>query len=78
VRLRPAGDRHHRSFKYLCQSAGIVPWMRPHLPLVYGAADGPAAGRLLAIADRWISDDAIAPQDGPAFAVEWTAHPPEA
>lgn len=78
VRLRPAGDRHHRSLKYLCQSAGIVPWMRPHLPLVYGAADGPAAGRLLAIADRWISADAIAPPAGPAFAVEWTAHPPEA
>jgi tRNA(Ile)-lysidine synthase len=78
VRLRPAGDRHHRSLKYLCQSAGIVPWMRPHLPLVYGAAEGPAAGRLLAIADRWISDDAVAPQGRPALAIEWTAHPPEA
>jgi tRNA(Ile)-lysidine synthase len=77
VRFRAAGDRHHRSFKYLCQSAGIVPWMRPHLPLVHGAADGPAAGRLLAIADRWISDDALAPPGGPALAVEWSAHPPE-
>jgi tRNA(Ile)-lysidine synthase len=77
IRLRPAGDRHHRSLKYLCQSAGIVPWMRPHLPLVYGAAGGPAAGRLLAVADRWISADAVASQAGPALAVEWTAHPPE-
>jgi tRNA(Ile)-lysidine synthetase-like protein len=44
--FRPAGHRHHRSLKYLCQSAAIVPWMRPHLPLVHGAPGGPAAGRL--------------------------------
>jgi tRNA(Ile)-lysidine synthase len=78
VRFRPAGDRHHRSLKYLCQSAGIVPWMRPHLPLVYGAAGGPYEHRLLAIADLWVGADAAVPAGAGGLAIEWTAHPPAA
>jgi tRNA(Ile)-lysidine synthase len=78
VALKPAGDRHHRSLKYLCQSAGIVPWMRPHLPLVYAAPAGSASGRLLAIGDRWIAHDAVAPAGAPGLAIAWTGHPPVA
>jgi tRNA(Ile)-lysidine synthase len=74
--FRPAGHRHHRSLKYLCQSAAIVPWMRPHLPLVHGAPGGPAAGRLLAVGDRWLAHDALAPAGARGLAIAWTAHPP--
>jgi tRNA(Ile)-lysidine synthase len=77
LRLRPAGDPHHRSLKFLCQSAGIVPWMRPHLPLLV-ATGGPLAGRVLAIADRWVAAEAAAPPGTAAVAVEWTGHPPVA
>jgi tRNA(Ile)-lysidine synthase len=75
LRLQPAGDPHHRTLKFLCQSAGIVPWMRPHLPLVV-ATGGPLAGRVLAVADRWIAAEAAAQPGAAAVAVEWTAHPP--
>jgi hypothetical protein len=49
--------------------------MRPHLPLVV-ATGGPLAGRVLAVADRWIAAEAAAQPGAAAVAVEWTAHPP--
>ncbi len=51
-RLRPAGDRHHRSLKALCQRAAIPPWERRRLPLVWHGE------QLLAVADRWVADAA--------------------
>lgn len=41
-------DGHHHSVKKLCQQAGIPPWERSELPLVYHR------GKLVAIADRWL------------------------
>ncbi len=75
LRLRPAGDPHHRTLKFLCQSAGIVPWMRPHLPLLV-ATGGPLAGQVVAVGDRWLAAGAAAPPGEAALAVEWTGHPP--
>lgn len=46
-RLKPAGARHHRTLKQLCQQAGIPVWVRERLPLIY---DGE---RLISIAGRW-------------------------
>jgi hypothetical protein len=51
--------------------------MRPHLPLLV-ATGGPLAGRVLAIADRWVAAEAAAPPGTAAVAVEWTGHPPVA
>ncbi|HET8883683.1 MAG TPA: tRNA lysidine(34) synthetase TilS, partial [Solimonas sp.] len=46
-RLKPAGDRHTRSLKQLCQDRGIAPWVRVRMPLLY------AGDELLAIAGGW-------------------------
>lgn len=35
-RFRPAGRRHHQELKKLLQEAGIPPWRRDRLPLLYG------------------------------------------
>jgi tRNA(Ile)-lysidine synthase len=53
-RLRPAGDRHTRTLKQLCQMAGIPPWGRERLPLLL------RDGQLLTIADYWRSAEAVA------------------
>lgn len=34
-KCRPAGRAHHRSVKKILQEAGIPPWQRPHLPLIF-------------------------------------------
>lgn len=46
-RIRPKGDAHHRSLKYLTQKALVPPWLRPRLPLLY------VAGELVSVAGRW-------------------------
>ncbi len=48
-KLKPSGDTHTRTLKNLCQQAGIAPWVRERLPLIY------QNGELIAIADRWCS-----------------------
>ncbi|MCE7902300.1 MAG: tRNA lysidine(34) synthetase TilS [Gammaproteobacteria bacterium PRO9] len=67
-RLRPAGDRHHRSLKYLFQSRGIVPWMRPRIPLIS------AGGRLAAVGDLWIASWAAADATHEALEIVWQGH----
>ena len=48
VRLRPAGDRHTRELRDLFQQAGIPPWQRRRIPLLYDTD-----GQLLAVAGLW-------------------------
>ena len=74
VRFRAGGERlrvsrrgHRQSLKHLLQEAGVVPWMRQHLPLLY------AEGALVAVADLWIAEDAWRPQ---GYAVRWSDKPP--
>ena len=49
--LRPVPARPRKRLKDLCQEAGVVPWMRGRLPLVY------AGDRLVAVADLWVEAD---------------------
>ena len=49
--LQPAGDAHHRKLKKLLQDAGVLPWWRDRLPLIY------AGERLVAVGDLWIADE---------------------
>ncbi len=49
--LRPLGAARRRSLKNLCQEAGLPPWVRRRLPLIW------QAGKLLAVGDLWISAD---------------------
>ncbi len=66
-RLRPHGRRETQQLKKLLQSAGIPPWMRKQLPLLY------AGDALVAVADLWVADDAWSE---PGFAVRWEGGPP--
>jgi tRNA(Ile)-lysidine synthase len=70
-RFQPRGRQHHHSLKDLFQEAGIVPWMRDRVPLIYrGAA-------LVAIGDLWLGSDVdAAAAREPRYSVRWTDHPP--
>lgn len=57
VRLRQGGEicrlpgrKHHHKLKKLLQEAGIPPWERQQLPLIY------INGQLAAIGDRWVCE----------------------
>jgi tRNA(Ile)-lysidine synthase len=49
--LRLQGGSHTRELRDLLQEAGVPPWQRSRMPLVFDAT-----GALLAVADLWISD----------------------
>ena len=74
IRFRQGGEkikiekqRVTKTLKNLLQEAGIVPWMRDRLPLVY------AGDRLVAVADLWFAADATA---SPGTAIRWENRPP--
>jgi len=67
--LRPHPDRPRKRLKNLCQEAGIVPWMRERLPLVF------VGERLAAVGDLWIDADFAAPPGVPALKPVWEARP---
>jgi len=50
-RIKPGSDRPHRKLKHLMQEAGIPPWERDRIPLVY------EGDRLLAVYRYWINTD---------------------
>ena len=50
--LRLSGGAHTRELRDLLQEAGVPPWERSRLPLVFDAG-----GALLAVADLWISEN---------------------
>ena len=72
VRCQPGPEARHRRLKHLFQEAGIPPWLRPYVPLLF------AAGQLVAIGDFWRCASAP-PAAGPPFRVSWEggvrAHP---
>jgi len=68
VRLRQGGEtcqlagrRHHHKLKKLLQEAGIPPWERGRLPLVYANDD------LAAIGDRWVCEPYAARSHEPSW-----------
>ena len=62
-RLRPLGHAHTRELRDLLQQAGVPPWQRGRLPLIY------ADGELIAVADLWQSALGEALLGGP---LRWT------
>lgn len=68
-RLRPQGHAHHRSLKHLFQEAGIVPWMRGRVPLLY------AGGELVAVGDLWASAEHAAAPGVAGVELVWEARP---
>ena len=64
--IRVDGQQHTKKLKKLLQEAGIVPWMRDRVPLVY------SGDQLVAVGDLWIADGAAA---SPGVAVRWSDRP---
>ncbi len=64
--FKPVGQAHTRKLKKLLQEEGVVPWLRDRLPLLY------SNGRLVAVADLWISEDAVST---PGTAIDWRDRP---
>ena len=69
-RIRPLGAAHRRTLKNMLQEAGVVPWMRERVPLVY------APGGLAAVADLWYEHGNAAQPGEPGLRIEWRDHPP--
>lgn len=68
VRLTDAG--HRRDLGRLFQEAGLPPWERGRLPLVFDPDD-----RLVAVADLWLSDEGRSLFDRHRCRLEWTRGP---
>jgi tRNA(Ile)-lysidine synthase len=67
--LKPGSRAKTRSVQHLCQSQGVLPWMRDALPLVF------AGDALIAVADLWMDARwCVAPHE-PGFAVVWEGGP---
>ena len=70
-RFKPLDAAHSRKLKKWLQLAGVVPWMRARIPLLYRDTT------LVAVGDLWLSDAVRqAAGDGPTWRVNWTDHPP--
>jgi tRNA(Ile)-lysidine synthase len=64
--IRPAGHVHTRKLKKLHQDAGVFPWLRGAVPLLYSGE------ALVAVADLWIAAGAAA---APGYTVRWRDAP---
>jgi tRNA(Ile)-lysidine synthase len=70
-RFKPLQERHSRKLKKWLQLAGVVPWMRARIPLLYRDS------ALVAVGDLWLSDEVREVEaGGPAWRVDWSDHPP--
>jgi tRNA(Ile)-lysidine synthase len=67
--LKPARHASTQSVQHLCQSMGILPWMRDALPLVF------AGDALIAIGDLWLDARWCAPVGRPGLALVWEGAP---
>lgn len=70
-RFKPLEEGHSRKLKKWLQMAGVVPWMRARIPLLYRDS------ALVAVGDLWLSDQVREVEaGGPAWRVDWSDHPP--
>jgi tRNA(Ile)-lysidine synthase len=67
--LKPARMAKTQTLQHLCQSLGVLPWMRDALPLVF------ADDALIAVADLWVEAAWCAAPGAPGVAVEWRDAP---
>lgn len=62
-RIRPAGRAHHVTLKNLFQEAGVPPWRRNRVPLLY------IGDRLAAVAGYWYAEEFAARPDAAAVEI---------
>jgi tRNA(Ile)-lysidine synthase len=67
--LKPARSAMTQTVQHLCQSQGVLPWMRDALPLVF------AGDELIAVADLWLESRWCAAPDAPGLKVAWNNAP---
>lgn len=77
VKFRQGGERlvlpgasQHKELKKLFQEAGVVPWMRNFVPLLYRGEN------LVAVGDRWICADFAVCGGEKGVRILWDDHPP--
>ncbi len=71
IRFRQGGESLQtgdmtRRLKKLLQDAGVVPWMRDRIPLLYSGE------RLVAVADLWMDQSGV---EQPGVEIRWDNHP---
>jgi tRNA(Ile)-lysidine synthase len=67
--LKPGANAKTQSVQHLCQSQGVLPWMRDALPLVF------ADDALIAVADLWLDARWCVALPKPGFAIVWQQAP---
>ncbi|WP_425508341.1 tRNA lysidine(34) synthetase TilS [Tahibacter amnicola] len=67
--IKPAGDRHTRELRDLWQGAGVPPWQRGRMPLVY------RGNTLAAVGDLWQTDSFRDWLDAQGARLVWTLPP---
>ncbi len=67
--LKPARLAKMQTVQHLCQSFGVLPWMRDALPLVF------AGDELIAVADLWLDARWCAAAHAPGLRVAWNNGP---
>lgn len=67
--LKPARAARTQTLQHLCQSHGVLPWMRDALPLVF------AGDELIAVADLWMDARWCAEPDAPGLCIAWNDSP---
>jgi tRNA(Ile)-lysidine synthase len=67
--LKPAAHAATRSVQHLCQSLGVLPWMREALPFIY------AGEALIGVADYWRDARWCAARGEPGLACLWEDAP---
>jgi tRNA(Ile)-lysidine synthase len=63
--LKPAAQARTQSVQHLCQSIGVLPWLRDALPFIF------AGDSLIAVADLWSDGRWCVPPLETGFAVIW-------
>lgn len=64
-RCKPAGRAHSQTLKKLLQEAGLEPWLREQLPLVFSGE------QLVAVADLWVCDGYEASEGEAGYCLHW-------
>jgi tRNA(Ile)-lysidine synthase len=67
--IKPGPHASTQSVQHLCQSMGILPWMRDALPLVF------AGNALVAIGDLWLDARWCGSEARPGLGVAWEGAP---
>jgi tRNA(Ile)-lysidine synthase len=67
--LKPHVRAATQTVQHLCQSLGVLPWMRDALPMVY------AGKELVAVGDLWQDARWCVPASEPGFACRWQGAP---